>query len=142
MVFTIHEDTLEITEALDDLNDQFSALGYESAFSFTNFGSLILVLFAQIVLIPVFICIWKCSYCHNKLRNTAKKQVKGCFFNGILTFIDGTLLVLLIVGFINLNLNNKGDVEKDDSYYLALAALIICGLELVLFPLFLFVKFR
>lgn len=94
------------------------------------------------VMIPLSVIVWRCKPCSNKIRKKAGKRLKGCFFNGILTFIDGTLLVLLIMGMINLKMNNLEAVERDDSYYLALVALLVCGLELVFVPLFLIVRWR
>ena len=96
----------------------------------------------QVILIPVSYAIYKSTCCHIKIRKRAGKRVKGCLFNGTLAFIDGTLLVILIMGMINLKMNNLEVVERDDSYYIAMVFLLICGLELVLFPLFLIVRYR
>ena len=108
----------------------------------TNIGSLILVVILQVILIPVSYAIYRTKCCHMKIRKRAGKRVKGCFFNGTLAFIDGTLLVILIMGMINLKMNNLDAVERDDSYYIAMIFLLVCGLELILFPLFLIVRYR
>ena len=69
------------------------------------------------------------------MRKRAEKQFKGCFFNGILTFIDGTLLVIVIMAMINLKMYNLDVIERDDSFYLSMIALLICGLQLIIFPI-------
>ena len=136
MIFTVNEETQEMQETYSSINDRFQELGYDSPFFLNNIGALIFVIMFQLVLIPLCILLWKCRFCHGKVRKRAGKQVKECFFNGILAFIDGTLLVILIMGMINLKMNNLDAVERDDSYYLSIIALAVCGLELILFPLF------
>ena len=84
-----------------------------------------------------------CKMCKVSIRKKAGKHVKGCFFNGILTFIDGTLVVILIMSLINIKLNIKDQIiEKDASYYLAVIGLLACSLEIVLFPLFVCSRYR
>ena len=89
----------EIDEALDAA---FEALGYESAYFITNMGSLIMVIFIQMILIPMHLSVWCCKPCCKRASRYSGNQLGKCYWNGILAFIDGTFLVLCIMGMINL----------------------------------------
>lgn len=141
-MFSIGEDTQEISDALSDINEKLEDLGYESAYFLTNIGSLILVVFLQLLLIPLSLAVWKLRFCKPSIKKRAKKQVKGCFFNGILTFIDGTLVVILIMGLINTKMVSQGNIEADSSYFFSVLFLIACAAEMILFPIFVLVRFR
>ena len=84
------------------LDEEFEALGYQSAYFLTNLGSLFLVVIVQLVLIPMHLSVWACKPCCNKARRYSANHIDKCLWNGILTFIDGTFLVLCIMGMINL----------------------------------------
>ena len=55
-----------------------------------------------------------------------------------MTFIDGTFLLLVLAAIFNIKQSYEGGVEKDSSFYLAIVALLICALELIIVPIFLF----
>ena len=101
------------------LNESLEELGYESAYFVLNLGSLLLVLVIQILLLPIFLLIWTCPRCWGKARNFSKNRLNKCFFNGFLTFVDGTFLVLVFMAMINLKNEYEGVVEADASYYIA-----------------------
>ena len=103
-------DPVDISEYIDtgfdlhqgefELPAQYAQLGYESAYLLTNVGSLFLIIGLQLVLIPVYVAMTYCPC--RKVGNCAQKKIDGCFFNGILAFIDGTFFVLIIMIFLNL----------------------------------------
>ena len=103
----------------NNLNETLEELGYESAYFVLNLGSLLLILVVQIILLPIYVLMWTCPRCWPKARNFSKNRLNKCFFNGSLTFIDGTFLVLLFMSMINLKNQYEGIVEADASYFCA-----------------------
>ena len=122
----------------DEKYEKFEGLGYESAHFLTNLGSLLVIILVQLFLIPVYYGISVFPKCHKKARDYSSKSLNSCFWNGVLTFIDGTFLLLVLAALFNVKQNYEGSVEKDASYYLAIVALLICALELIIVPIFFF----
>lgn len=134
-------DPIDVTEYINigfnlsslefELEVNFVQLGYESAYFVTNLGSLFFVIVVEILLIPIYVMIWKGSCCKSKVRTFGHNQVKSCFFNGLLAFIDGTFLVLIMMSIINVEKASQGVISKDLSFWLALITLIICLAEMI-----------
>ena len=93
-------------------------------------GMLLYVFFIDISLIPIIIvsvaCLSRCKGSRaKKARDWFKKKQDAIFFNAILTFVDATLIVVLLAATINIQ-SQKG--EKNFSYYFAIVCLAICFL--------------
>ena len=99
-------------------------------------GSLVVILALQIIFITLLVLMMLCPLSCVKIRSCSRSKLNEFFFNGILAFIDGTFLVLIFMGMINLQMEKEGYVEKNDSYWCAMVALIICGLEMICVPIF------
>lgn len=84
-----------------EMGENFVQLGYESPYYLTNLGSLLYIVFAYFALVPV-LCLLAVMPCCDKIKNWAKNKVRGVFYNGLLTFVDGTFLLLFMTGMINI----------------------------------------
>ena len=107
-------DPIDISETFDfqfslvededlELESNFMQLGYESAFFVSNLGSLSFVITFQLFLIPVLILLSKCQAekC-KRVKNWSSDKMDKIFFNVLLTEIDGTFLVVLLMAVINI----------------------------------------
>ena len=94
-----------------ELDGRFVQLGYESAFYLQNLGSLLFILMFQILMQVINSMIALCPVCTTKCKKRSRKKLSGCFFNGVLTTIDGTFLVILLMAYINIEKQSAGLVE-------------------------------
>lgn len=120
------------------ISDQFSAVGYETTFFVLNLGSLYIFMVLQ----PIFsMILWylncSCSFCFRfmKIRPRIQKYFKSFYWNGLISFVDSSYLVLCMTAMIG---------EKDFRFAAeftalerfnsvnALLALIVCSA----FPVF------
>ena len=103
---------------------QLEQLGYGSAFCLINLGSCLYIIFAQIVIVPLYALFLACfrlncwharsdkvSRRADRCRRWFEKQLSEVFCNTILTTLDGSLLVFMYVGVINLKSNSEGLVD-------------------------------
>ena len=84
------------------LAENFVQLGYESPYYLTNLGSLLYIVLAYLALIPVFALLAVMPCCSEKVKKWSANKVQGAFYNGLLSFVDGTFLLLFITGMINI----------------------------------------
>ena len=78
----------------DKIDQSFAQLGYESAYLVANMGSLLIFILLEFLLQIIYAITWKAKCCPTRLRSCSHKRLGKFFFNGLLAFIDGTLLVL------------------------------------------------
>ena len=76
------------------------------------------------------------------MRQFGHNQVNSCFFNGVLAFIDGTFLVLIVMGFINVDIVSEGIIDINFSFWLAVISLIVCFVEMVGVVYFFVTRFK
>ena len=81
-----------------------------------------------------------CPVCTTKCKKRSRKKLSGCFFNGVLTTIDGTFLVILLMAYINIEKQSAGLVEQNLSFWLSVLTVLILACELILTPVFLYKK--
>lgn len=96
--------SLEADDEEDEpvLAENFVQLGYESPYYLTNLGSLLYIVLAYLALIPVFALLAVMPCCSEKVKKWSANKVQGAFYNGLLSFVDGTFLLLFITGMINI----------------------------------------
>ena len=66
-------------------------------------GSLVFILLAQLLLVLVFVVLYYCPICVEKVRESIGRKIDSVFFNAILAFIDGTFLVIVLMAMINID---------------------------------------
>ena len=95
-------DIFEIEETeVEDVSPNFEQLGYETASIMLNMGSMLLIWALELGQIPILFIIFLCPCFTKKCTKWSKKKLKGIFWNQLLTLIDGTFLVILIMATIN-----------------------------------------
>ena len=94
-------------------------------------GSLLLILVAQLLLVLVFIVLYICPNCIEKVKVSMGRKVDSIFFNAILAFIDGTFLVIVLMAMINIDAVLHGHDEENISYYTALIFCFLIALQYV-----------
>ena len=120
-----------------ELEDNFVQLGYESAYFLSNLGSLLLIWSIQIFVIPLLVIIMFITVCGKKVSQWAKRKLNQIFCNSILTLIDVSFLMIFMMALINVQQYQMGIVEQNISYWLSVACLTGCAIEMVAVPLFL-----
>jgi len=81
---------------IDDtpISPNFNTLGYETLQFLYNAGSLSLIIF---LFLPYLMCIYSCNLLPVKrIRKFTHKQKKKVFFNGILTFLEESYMILCV----------------------------------------------
>ena len=97
----------------------------------------------NIFLVLLWLALWLLPFCPQKLRDGSSRRLDKCFFNGLLTFMDGIFFLLLIIGTINVIREAKYDeVKKNGSFWFASGAILICTLELLFVSIYLQWLFR
>ena len=90
----------DVEESLS-VDIRFESLGYQTSDSILNLGPI----FAGIVLAPVCIIlalILSQFCCFFQAKNFFKKQTDNIFFNGIIHFVEGTMLIIVVCCTINI----------------------------------------
>ena len=105
-----------------ETDGNFAQLGYESSYVLVNLGSLQLLVIVQILAMAIF-AILRLLY---KTKRWAKTQLQKIFFNGILAFFEGTILVLLVMCSINISKAKTGDAPVNSSFWFAIVILLLC----------------
>ena len=65
------------------------------------------------------------------MRDWSKKKLRKFFCNGLLAFIDGTLLPILFMSVINVTKAGQGVVSYDTSFALAVVFLLLISSEMI-----------
>ena len=108
-----------------ELDEEFAAIGYESAYFVTDMGSLLLFIILEIFLLFLSVLFWKCPCCFQKVRSYSGRRLDSFFFNSLLAFIDGTFLVLLLAATENIIYAIKGEVDVDTSFMFAVTLILL-----------------
>ena len=77
-----------------------------------------------------------CPICCLKARKWSKRKLRSFFFNGVLTFIDGTFLLFILTGMINIRQAQNGIVPKNQSFYGAIVAVLMCTVQIIAVTIF------
>ena len=77
-------------------------LGYETPYFVTNLGILLFVVKLEIGVVIILTILYFLTLCGARFERFAKKQLDKVFFNTILAFVDGTFLVIVFMGLINI----------------------------------------
>ncbi len=110
---------LPINES-DPINERFEATGYESSDFFVNAGMILVILSVAPALLLFAFILGAILCCCPKVALFLRKQIKKTFFNRIIFFAEGTMIVLATCSAINLYQHSKGEVDSKLSYYVAL----------------------
>ena len=110
------------SEAFDS---HFEASGYESSDCVINMGNtfvnLVMVPCMIVLLVLIRFCITK--RCCKKGRSLLDRQLSITFFNRIIIFIDGSMIVVCTSAWINIYQLNQGIIEQSFSYYFSISLL-------------------
>lgn len=104
-------------------------LEYASPFALINFGSLTLFILIEFALIAIYAILSTCSRC-NKCQKFGKRKLKEQFWNSILVFFDGSLLILLISPLLNIKEVYHGKVDMNISFWVSIFVLACCTVYL------------
>lgn len=124
-----------------ELESNFVQLGYAGAFFVPNLGSLGYIIAVQFVLIPILVLLAKCQTRCTRVKAWSGKKVDRYFFNSLLTFLDGTFLVICLLALINISHVISGDIPANSSLLASILGLVICAAELVAVTIFLKVRY-
>ena len=91
-----------IVEQQEELASNLIDLGYETPYFVTNLGLLVYIIKFEIGMVIILIILYFLTLCGAQFERFAKKQLDKVFFNTILAFIDGTFLVIVFMGIINI----------------------------------------
>ena len=90
-----------------------------------------MILLAQLLLVLVFVVLFYCPHCMEKVKDSVGRKIDSVFFNAFLAFIDGTFLVIVLMAMINIDSVLKGRDEENLSYYTALIFCFLITLQYV-----------
>ena len=108
-----------------ELADNFVELGYESSYLLSNLGSLLAILIIEFVTILIVILLYCAPVKCQKLKSWASRKLGSVFFNVILTTIDGTFFVTLLMAMINIKQQATGVIEVNSSFVWSVIAVVI-----------------
>ena len=120
-----------IVEQQEELASNLIDLGYETPYFVTNLGLLVYIIKFEIGMVIILIILYFLTLCGAQFERFAKKQLDKVFFNTILAFIDGTFLVIVFMGIINIQQVQEGKVPINESYWIAVCFLTLYALELL-----------
>ena len=119
---------------------RFQSLGYETSDAILNLGPI----FAGIVLLPaliILILIFSRHCCYDQVKNFLQKQIENIYFNGIIQYVEGTMVIILVCCTINIYQVYKGEANQSLSYYFAICAISIIFLYMITLIWYLHRKF-
>ena len=93
-------DFLKIVES-DPVNLHFDASGYSTSDAILNMGPIVVIIVISPVYIALLFLLSKCC-CFDKVRNYISKVLKNTFFNRIIMFFEGILLLIATCAWINI----------------------------------------
>ena len=76
------------------------------------------------------------------MRDWSRNKTRKCFWNGFLTIIDGIFILLIVMGFINVDKAYDGFVGYDIFFFFAVLGLLICAIQAILVPFFLCTRIK
>lgn len=132
---------LEQTDAAE-LESNFVQLGYESSYFLSNLGTLLLIIIFESFYIIMVILLHCSPIKSHKLKQWSAKKFDSVFFNVILTTIDGTLFVTLLMAMINIKQHGEGVIDYNSSFVYSVLAVTIIAAELVSITIFLAVYYK
>ena len=130
-IFDIKEDDAEI-----ELEDNLVQLGYESGLMPMNFGTVMFIIFFQVIA-TVMLLTMGIFCCCKKCRKWVHGKIDGIFFNSILTVIDSIFILIVMTAAINVKLVTEGDLPINSSFYASIFGLGVCFIELISVSIFL-----
>ena len=86
----------------------------------------------------MFVVLYSCPIRNKKVKGFTTKKLHQVFFNVILTTIDGTFLVILLMAAINIKQYASGVIEINSSLFWSVWAVAVFTAELILVSIFLF----
>ena len=104
-------------------------MGYESANVIFNIGlPFFVMLFAPPVILLLFM-VSRCKCC-GPVSRFAQRLLDGIFFNGIITFVDGSLIVFTISCLVQIYQVREGGIPRRASYYFA-CTFVLCSIPYI-----------
>ena len=85
-----------------ELTNNFVELGYESSYLLSNLGSLLLIFVFEFTVILMTILLYFAPVKCKKLKRWSSRKLSLVFFDVLLTTIDGTFFVTLMMAMINI----------------------------------------
>ena len=118
---------LDVSEKTEINQGNFAQLGYESAYILINMGSLVPLILLSFVLTLIIVLLRM----HKKTNRWAESKLKSIFFNFILAFFEGTLLIFLIMASVNIRKAIKDEAPSSFCLTVAIVILISCLLHFI-----------
>lgn len=108
------EGEIEIEET-EPINIHFDASGYQSGDAITNSGTVLIIL----AILPLFIGVmylFSLCCCCARVRTCFRNRLKKTFFNGIIMFFEGIMLLVSTCAWINIFQVQNGVLKSTFSY--------------------------
>ena len=91
-----------------------------------NLGTLLYFTLAEMISFIILAMLAITNYgCFAKVSPWARKKIKSMVFNSLLTFIDGTFLLIVMTSAINVKFVVDGGIDRNSSYYISILCLLI-----------------
>ena len=136
----ILDNTIVDVKESEPIDIHFEASGYETSSAILNIGTVLYV----IAMTPFFLGVmylFSLICCCTNVRNCFKNRLKKTFFNGMIMFVDGILLLVATAAWINIYQVHRGVIKSTFSYRFSIAVLVITCVYSVAICLYLLCRF-